>query len=47
MKWGKLWNTSGWDTSDKKKKKTMVTQCRHINTITKYSMQNDTLIERL
>lgn len=48
MKRGKLWDTSGWDTSDKEKKnKTMANRCCHINTITEHSMQNDTLIERL
>lgn len=46
MEWVNLWDSSGWDTSDKEKE-TMVTQCCHINAILKHSMQNETLIERL
>lgn len=34
-------------TRKEKKEKTMATRCCHIRTITKHSMQNETLIEHL
>lgn len=48
---GKLWDTSGWGTSDKEthtqKKPHRGDPMIHINMITKHFMQIETLIERL